>query len=177
MSFQFDISGFQRDIEKVIRLTGRTEEQCLNRAARNALIGAGGAMKKTPRADLGKIAAKKDIIIGHYLSKGLTYAQAVKAYNRRRSARGYTAGPGWNNAAKDLGGRGVRTKAEFPRSKAARGKGKKASYRKLVAFMENAAPAADLIGRKALQEGLDAAGKEMVHFWEGKIQRNFNGQP
>ena len=176
MSFKFDITGFKKDMDKVMRLSGQTEEKVLNRAARNALIGPSGAIKKTPRADLGKIAAKKEAIIGHYLKKGLTYAQAVKAYNRRRSARGYTAGPGWNNAAKSLGGRGVRTKAEFPRSRAAKGKGKKASIRNLVAFMENAAPAADAIGREALQAGLDAAGKDMVSYWEKQIQRNFNGK-
>lgn len=153
--------------------------------------GVRGAIQRTPRADKGKIAAvpiqevagfvanrlrKKGIIIAygggktrtttrHAAGSTITAAEFRRAvaqeYARRKRSVAYTAGPGWSNAARAFGGRGVGVQTGFPRSEAAHGYGDKATISSLLAEIANTAPAADKIGRQALQDALDDVGRDM----------------
>lgn len=150
-----------------------------------------GCIQRTPRADPGKIAGvpiekvagfvanrlrKKGISISYGGGKNRTtikhaagstitaqeFRRAVsQEYARRKRSVAYTAGPGWDKAARAFGGRGVTRQSGFERSEAAKGYGDKATVSDLVAEIANTAPAADKIGRQALQDALNDVGRDM----------------
>lgn len=165
--------SFQKDIKTVLKLSGKTESDTLNRAARNAIIGPQGAIKKTPRASLAKIKATEAFNTRRMAERGMTAEQIKRALAQKRSARGYTAGPGWHKAARAFGGRGVKTQGRYSKSRAAKSTSKKSTIARLVALLENSAPAAHKIGKQALQNGLNAAARDMVTYWNNRIQKNF----
>lgn len=171
---KFDYREFNDAIRFVMRASKKEEAVVLNKAALTALIGGKGvkgAVQLTPKADLGKITRDRDKIIRHYMSKGIKRQEAVRLYNLRRRARGYTAGPGWHNSIVKLGGRGVRRQSGFSKSKAADASATRATPRRLIAEFENSAPAATIIGRQALQQGLNNAARDMVKFWTKRMQK------
>lgn len=185
---ELDVSNFVEALNYVEKHTGRAVEESLNRAGLHAIIGSGsgpGAMQLTPKAARDKIKAIPDrALIGFVIRRAkrngkwpLTtkeISQQVRSERRRRlAAVGYTAYAGWNNAAKAMGGRGIRkgVNKNFPKSKAAKGYGKKASKSTLEAVIANTAPMAEKIGLPALQKGLDNAAKDLVEYAEKKIQK------
>ncbi len=185
MSMTFDLRGFTKGIDAVLDSTKKKLPDVLNKAGLTAIIGSGsvqGAIQRTPRATFAgmtrdKVAmhvAHRNRLQGIKMSRGEFSAEVTKEMARRRRAKGYTAGPGWSNAAKALGGRGVRTNERFPKSYAAKGGGTKASVEKLIATIENAAPAAVKIGGPALQAALDATGADMEQYAARKIQEAFD---
>lgn len=179
---EFDIREFREAVLFVGQVTKKTLAEILNRGALQAVIGGKGvrgAIQRTPRADRGKIAALTPQQLAAAVKKRnpgrkMTreeWKQAIKDERKRRlRSIGYTAGPGWNNAAKAFGGRGVKGVNEnFPSSKAADGGGLKATPENLLAELENAAPAADLIGRQALQDALNDSARDMKNYGERKL--------
>lgn len=172
-----DLKEFQSACDFVLKHSRKTEAEVLNRGALVALIGGKGvqgAVKLTPKADLGKITRAKPAIIAHYMGMGLTRQEAQARYQARRRAKGYTAGPGWDVTIRKLGGRGVKKQSGFPRSNAAKARATRASAVRLVANLENSAPAAFKIGQQALQQGFDGAARDMRAYWTRRIQKTFN---
>lgn len=168
---------FNDAVRFVMKASKKDEAAVLNKAALTAIIGGKGvkgAVQLTPKADLGKIRAARGQIIGHYMSLGLSKEDATRRYKARLRARGYTAGPGWHNTIVKLGGRGVRRQSGFSRSKAAGARPSRAEVRRLVAILENSAPAAVKIGAAALQQGLNNAARDMKTYWTRRIQKTFD---
>lgn len=186
-----DTSSLESALVFVEMATGRSMAESMNRAGLHAIIGSGtgpGAMQLTPKASRSAIAAvpdkqiagfviKKAKRLGQWPLSSVEIARRVKKERQRRaSSSGYAAYAGWNNAAKAMGGRGIRkgvTEA-FARSEAARGGGSKASPGDLTASIRNTAPAAEKIGFAALQEGLDNAARDLIEYGTRKMQGNFN---
>lgn len=145
-----------------------------------------GAMQLTKRADKGNITsslkeeaaavAKRLRNTGKLKSVSGKQFRAYVRYElqRRIKSIGYTAGPGWHNAAKAFGGKGVRVQKGFPKSKASKGKGRKATAASLVAELENTAPAAMAMGYEALQQAITNTAKDMIEYWTRKAQANFD---
>lgn len=182
-----DYRPIQRAISFAINQVGRDAADTLTRAARMTVIGGKGvkgAIQRTPRADRSKIKSLDDKIIAAAVAeklrkkgklKGVSGKQ-FKAYcryekQRRLRSIGYTAGPGWHEAAVSVGGRGVRVQKGFGKSEARRGSGKKATPNHLVAEIVNTAPAAEKIGLIALQEGLNDAARDMEEHGQRKIAK------
>lgn len=188
--FNLDLREFQAAIREVMTSSRKTESEILNRAGLVAIIGGKGvrgAIHRMPRADRGKINSLTvkqlaGAVIKQAKAKGkwpMTRQEFRKAITaergRRRRAIGYTAGPGWSNAAIAFGGRGVKGKqAGFAQSKASKGYGDKATPQNLMAELVNTAPAADLIGRQALQEALNDTARDMVRHARERLQRTFD---
>ena len=191
---RLDTSAFASAIRQVERATGRAAMDSLNRAALTTIIGAkgvAGAMKLTPKADKAAIAALTDeqlrgAVVKRARDKGnwpLTSAEIKKLVKKERAKRkrasGYTAFAGWNNASKAFGGRGIGSKldsARFAQSEAKKGSGTKATAADLAARLVNAAPMADQIGRRALQQAIDNAAADLVVYAMARIQRAFAGR-
>jgi hypothetical protein len=185
MSFEVDTREFVKAIEFVERASGKDAADILNNAGRNFVIGGRGVVgviRRTPRADLNRInAIPYPVLVSVVLRRlgpGLDRAainEAVRSErNRRKRAIGYTAGPGWHKAAVAMGGRGVRTQAGFPRSKAAQGSGTKANAARLVAELVNKAPAASTIGGEAVKQALANVTRDLIAYGNRKIQQRFD---
>lgn len=186
--FKLDTRRLESALAFVTMASGRDLAVSLNKAGLTAIIGSSygpGAMKLTPKASSAAIASVPDSKIASAVAANLRksskrvssveFKQLVrKEKARRRRASGYTAFAGWNNAAKALGGRGVRTNAEFPNSHAADGTGGKATSTNLAAFIVNTAPAAEKIGKAALQQGLNNAAVDLVVYGTKKLQQTFD---
>lgn len=188
--FKLDLTEFRQAVREVMKGTKKTEAEILNRGALVAVIGGKGvkgAMQRTPKADRGKInslSAKQlaGAVIRKAKEKGTwpmkkeDFRKAINAEKaRRRRSINYTAGPGWSKAAQAFGGRGVRGRQPgFEKSEAAKGYGDKATPSSLVAEIANTAPAADLIGRKALQEALNDTARDMVQHAAARLQKTFD---
>jgi hypothetical protein len=183
MSFNLDSKGFRAAVLFTVREVGKALPDVLNRAGKNVAL---RAIQLTPKADKAKIQALSDKEIAAAVAKRLrakgklksTTAKQFKAFcryekQRRIRSRGYTAGPGWNNAARAFGGRGVRVQKGFGQSEAAKGKGKPASALKLVAELVNTAPASEKIGGPALQEAVNFVAKDMMDYGTKKLEKIF----
>lgn len=68
----------------------------------------------------------------------------------------------------------MRKQPGFPKSEAAKGSGNKATPATLIAELENTAPAASLIGKKALQDALNDTARDMKEYAARKLQQTFN---
>jgi hypothetical protein len=187
--FTLDLAEFERAIIFVLEHSNKTEPEVVNRAALTTIIGGRGvqgAMQRTPKADAQKIKAQltgelaERIVEARARKQGLKLTRqqikklAAQLIRQRVSAAGYTRGPGWTPAAQAFGGRGVRTQPRFGKSVARFGYGHKASPSQLVAEIANFAPAADKIGRDALQDALNDASRDMVAYWTRRMQQGFD---
>jgi hypothetical protein len=182
----FDLREFRDAIRQVAAASKKDEAAILNRGGLTAIIGGKGvkgAIQRTPRADRGKINSLTPAQLAGAVKrknggKKMTRTEwnsAIKAEKaRRRRSIAYTAGPGWHNAAVAFGGKGVRRQPGFPESEAAKGNGSKATAESLIAELENTAPAASAIGKKALQDALNDTAKDMKDYAARKLQQTFN---
>jgi hypothetical protein len=183
----FDMREFAEAVKEVLIATPQTEAKILNRQALNIIKGGKGVrgvIARMPRADLGKINALTPAQLagavkrrnGNRKMTREEWKQAIRdERNRRKKARGYTAGPGWHKAAVALGGKGVKgILPEFPQSKAADGTAIKATPESLMALIENTAPAAALIGKQALQEAINDVARDMKQYAKRELQKTFN---
>lgn len=143
MSLRLDPTRLVNALNFVEKATGRAAMVSLNRAGKHTIIGSKGhkgAMQLTPvasKAAINQVSDKK--IAGYVINKAkrtgawpLTATQiraaVKKERKRRRSSIGYAAYAGWSNAAKAMGGRGVKgVTKDFGRSEARRGYGKRAT--------------------------------------------------
>lgn len=192
--FHIDTSEFNKALAFVQSVVPRDMAEVINKGGLTAIVGsrenkyAGqviGAIQRTPRADKAKIKGlDRRIIAGAVLKRARAKGEKltrdeinrrIKAeYGRRLRATAYTAGPGWSNAAKAFGGRGVKTQAGFGKSLAAHGSGEPASASHLVAVLTNTAPAAEKIGSQALQAALNQTAGAMVEFGQKILQKRFD---
>ncbi len=186
-AFKLDLSRFTQAVTYVHRNTEKTLPDILNRAALVCIIGGrgvSGAMKLTPKADPGKINAVPvksiaKVVMARARANGTkpTRRQVAlligKEYKRRIAARGYTAFVGWNKAAIAFGGRGVGRRAAG-QGYASKGYGTRATFQKLIAEFVNTAPAAELIGREALQSAVNETATDMIEHVQQKMQALFN---
>ncbi len=185
---EFDLREFSEAVHFVMKHSKKTCADIVNRQALNVIVGGKGlkgAIHRMPRADRGKINAltPKQLAgavkrkYGNRKMSREEWKEAMRAEKaRRRKAIGYTAGPGWHKAAVALGGKGVRRGMlpEFETSQAAKGTGEKATPESLIAMIENAAPAAALIGKQALQDAINATARDMKEHTAKKLQDTFN---
>lgn len=187
MSITVDTTNLINACHYVEQTVGREMVVSLNRAGLNAIIGGKGlkgAMHLTPKAVKSKIMAVPIGVIVHAvqlrrqrkgdtakLTKDQWKVLIDKEYRRRWRASGYTAWAGWNNAAKALGGKGIKkgVNSGFPKSEASRGYGAHATIANLVAVIANTAPAIEKIGVPALQEALDNAAQDQIDYAQRKM--------
>lgn len=190
ISFQLDTSNFARAIGFVVVASGKDASVVLNKAGLTALIGGKGvqgALHRTPKADAAriersllndkmaiKIVMARARIKGEKLTRREIGKRVKRLISSRKSAVAYTRGPGWNNAIKGMGGRGVRTSKRFERSEARHGTGEPSTPETLVAKIVNTAPAAEKIGTQALQDALNDTARDMEEFWSKKLQQRFD---
>lgn len=180
-----DMTQFRQAVREVLQDVRKDEVSIVNRAGLVAITGGKGvrgAIHRTPRASRAAIdAISPKVLAGVVIKKAklkgewpLTSAEIKKRIKKERSRRkssiAYTAGPGWHKAAVAMGGRGVRgIQSGFAESKAAKGGGTKATVQQVEAIIENTAPAADLIGRPALQAALNDTARDMIQHARAKI--------
>lgn len=190
MGLSLDISSLESALEYVEQVTGRSVADSLNRAGKHVIIGSGsypGAMQLTPkasRADIDKISDKQltGFVVKRLKRTGkwpVTNAAlkilVQKERARRRRSVGYAAYAGWSNAAKAMGGRGVKGVTEdFSRSEAVHGSGSKATPADLEVNLVNTAPAAERIGFNALQSAIDNAAQDLTDYATRKLQEGFD---
>lgn len=187
MAFNLDISQWTRSVEFVVQNTRKELPDVITRSGLVTLIGGRGvkgAMQRTPRASSAAILSVPIKAVASFVAKrlkekGITvkrhaFALLVrKEYRRRLAASGYTAYVGWNKAAIALGGTGLHSRAASQVGFANRGYGKKATANDLRAVMVNTAPAADKIGRQALQDALNDAARDMYEHTAAKLESIF----
>jgi negative regulator of replication initiation len=185
---KMEIDSFVNALNLVEKATGKDAADILNRAMLHVVIGGKGvegAIQLTPRADAAKIRAVniKDVakvVMARLRRKGRKVSAKQRdnmirwEYMRRLKAVGYTAGPGWNNAAKSLGGRGVRTQPGFAKSQARFGNARKATPTNLIAEAVNTAPAAEEIGFAPLEKALGNVAADLVEYGTKKLQEQFD---
>jgi len=186
MSFEIDTRDFEKAINKVIDVTGKDSAEILNRAGRALILGGRGfqgLIKLFPRADRAKIRAIPLPVLAaivHRKHGQLTRAEFIRAMKREKARRlaavGYHAGPGWHEAARAFGGRGVRTQGGYRRSLAARGSGSRAQARRLVAEVINTAPAAAKIGGEAMRAALGNVTRDLIRYATWKLNQRFRGK-
>lgn len=167
--------------------------ESLNRAGLHSIIGSKaypGAMQLTKKATRASIQRNSDAIYGFVVNRAKANGKwplasneikkQVKAEKARRiRAIGFAAFAGYNNAAKAMGGRGVKKGVHkgFARSTAAKAKGIKATPVRLRAEFNNTAlniESPHVGGQAALQLGLDNAAKDLVDYGTKKMQVGFN---
>lgn len=177
-----------RDFESALRNVVRVVEKdvvpdIINKNALKVVIGAKGVrgvMKRTPRAsreaiksvpisDIARIVMARARKRGEKLTARERDKRIRAEYNRRIRSIGYTAGPGWDKAARALGGRGVRRQKGFEMSEAAKGRGKKARASYDFAEIVNTAPAAEEIGIEPLQEAIRDVARDMQAYADRKL--------
>jgi hypothetical protein len=185
VSFSIDTRDFEKAIRKVIDASGKDAADILNKAGRTLILGGrgfGGLIKLFPRADKEKIRAIPQAVLASIVAKKFgrgTLSRAEfgremrKVRARRMSAVGYHAGPGWHEAARAFGGRGVRTQSGYKRSMAARGRGARALARRLVAEVVNTAPAAAKIGQDAMRKALSNTTRDLISYANRKLEQRF----
>jgi len=186
-NFTLDTSRFEAAVAFVLDNTSKNLVEVVNRGALTAIIGGRGvqgAMQRTPRASQQAIMAVPIRFIaasaikrlkekqGRFTRKQLYHAIAVE-YRRRVGAIGYTAYVGWNKAAMAFGGRGLGKRAASQIGYATKGYGIPAQPSNLTAVMVNAAPAADSIGRQALQDALNDVARDMIDHTYEKLAKVF----
>lgn len=185
---QVDISSFQDALKFVEETTVRPMAVSLNRAAKTVIIGAKGvqgAMQLTQKADKAKIRQVTDreiagSVVKKFRAKGIKFtaadvADGVKKERARRiRAAGYTAYAGYSNAAKAFGGTGVKGVTDSTKKEARHGYGHLATPNDLVAELTNTAPAAEVIGFDALQQGVNNAAEDLVEYGINKLQEQFD---
>lgn len=191
MSLKLDPSDLIDALNFVERVTGRDVVESLNRAGLHTIIGSRsypGAMQLTPKASVEKINAVSDRQLAGFvikrakrkgkwpMTKEQVNTEVKRERKRRRSAVGYAAYAGWNNAAKGMGGKGIKrgVHAGFHRSEARFGYGTAAKVGQLEAEIVNTAPAAERIGGEALQQGMNNAAKDLVDYGTRKLQKTFD---
>lgn len=192
MSLTLDTNNFVSALLFVEKETGRDCATSLNRGSLHTIIGSGtgqGAMQLTKKASKASIelvsdAALRKFVIFKAKKKGTWFQMTgkdVQAAVRRERARrkraiGYTAYAGWDKAARAVGGRGVGkgVNADFAKSFAAQGSGKKATSLNLEAVIVNTTPMAEILGFVPLQMGLDNAAKDLVEFAHARMQKTMN---
>jgi len=186
ITFSLDITRWQQAVNFVFQESQQALPEIINRSALVTIIGGRGvlgAMKRTPKALRATIKAVPIKLIarvvmakaranGEKLTKAQIRDRIAKEYRRRIAAIGYTANVGWNNAAMAFGGRGIGARASG-RSYAQYGYGRESKPGDYTAEMVNTAPAAELIGRTALQQALDDATDDMIAYWEERSGRIF----
>lgn len=191
---KIDLSQFRKAALALEAAGGRVAADSLNKLALQSIIGSGsgkGAMQLTKVADASSIAAVPEKVIRGRVIKRLRAKGLLKGATRqvikkavvaerkaRQNAKGYAAFVGWNNTAKDFGGRGIKGKPKgikgiterFPNSKARFGSGKKATPRSTKAVMENTVDFADKIGgTTALEQGVKNGIADFIPYAEKKI--------
>ncbi len=194
--FKLDTTKFKATIEFVLTNTKKTLPDVLNRAALYTIIGGKGvkgAMQRTPKASRQAILdVPRNIIAGvvmKKISQGQMYLPLGRGakrhrrvefnrlirleYARRVASIGYTANVGWNNAAIAFGGRGIGSRAKGI-GLASEGYGSPATIGNLVARFGNAAPAATVIGKQALQDALDDVSRDMIEHTKQRLQEIFD---
>jgi hypothetical protein len=188
MSWEIDSREFDRAIQFVFDHSHKLIPDIMNRGALVAIIGGRGvtgAMKRTKKANASAIkavpvqaiaarVAQKARMLGKKLTPAEFRAAISTEYRRRVAAIGYTANVGWNNAAVAFGGWGIGKRAESKVGYASDGYGKRATASLLVAEMVNTAPAADLIGREALQDALNDTARDMIEHATQEMQGIYN---
>jgi hypothetical protein len=185
MNISIDTRDFEKAVKKVIDASGKDAAEILNKAGRTLILGGRGfpgLIKLFPRADKAKIRAIPHAVLAGIVAKKFSKGTISRAqFNRemkkvrarRLQAVGYHAGPGWNEAARAFGGRGVRTQGGYRRSLAARGRGTRAMARRLVAEVVNTAPAAARIGGDAMRQALSYTTRDLLSYAERKLQQRF----
>jgi len=190
--FKLDTKEFFKAFEEIVKTHKKDAPKYLNKKALNVIIGSGGhpgAVQLTPKANLKKVTRQAIIVRvanrlrrqGKKLLKsasskdsggnGVTphefYVMVAIEMGKIKSARGYTAGPGWFPAAIKLGGTGSKTgkiDSRLATSKARKGYAKKATPAHLEALLVNAAPAAHIIGKQALQKAVDGQTQDLKEY-------------
>lgn len=163
----------------------RESHKWLNKSALQVIIGSKGvkgATQRTPRATKSRIRRdlKKDKLLiklavkrlkkkGEPITRQSIRETAKRILNSRLSAIAYTASVGWHNAAISFGGRGFNPDRRFKKSRARKGKGKKATAHRLVAEMTNTAPAAAKIGFAPLQASINAQAVDLKRYAEKRL--------
>ncbi len=184
-----DMTRFEAAVHYVYEHTRHTLPEIVNRGALVSVIGGKGvqgAMQRTKKALRSAIlsAPVKQVagkVMKKYAGQRLTRDQIKqlvrKEYARRLAAIGYTANVGWNNAAVQLGGRGIKGSRARGKGYAEFGFGAPADtsqWPSVIAQVANAAPAAAFIGEQPLQDAINDAARDMVEFAGGQIQQIVN---
>lgn len=193
MSWELDTSNLEHALLYVERATGRAMDVSMKRAGLHTIIGSGsypGAMQLTPKATRGdidsvsnrqleafevrKAKARGDWPISHF---AIQKRAQIERQRRQRSV-GYAAYAGWNNAAKAMGGKGIKPSAitdQFSKSEAAAGRGTISFGRNdILIVLTNTAPAIERIGVEALQEAIDNAAHDLTDYADRKLGKIFN---
>lgn len=193
--FTLDTREFFKALDQVVETFGKDAPKYLNKKAQSIIVGSKGhpgAVQLTPQASVEKIKAvplravtarviQRAKANGRWPLSGEEIAKLVKQeYGRMKASIAYTRGAGWLKAASQLGANGVRSgkrgrpQKGFEKSKAARGYARKATKGNLMAILANAAPAADKIGRKALQRAVDGQAADMrAYAAQELLRKNF----
>jgi hypothetical protein len=174
----------------VERASGRAMADSMNRAQLHTIIGSGsypGAMQLTPKATRSRINQVTDRQLAGFviarakrsgrwpMTNSQIHAAVRKERARRNSAVGYHAYAGWSNAAKAMGGRGVRgVTDDFSKSAARHGRASRATVSNKESVATNTAPAIERIGFAALQQAQDNAAKDLVDYGTRKLQEAMN---
>jgi len=188
VSVELDTTKFAAAVTYVFENSRKLVPEIMNRGLLVAIIGGSGvdgAMQRTPKAAKESILSLAIKLIAGYvmnkhkgekMTRQQMYALIDKEVKRRISAIAYTARVGWNNAAIAFGGHGIGKRASGI-GYAKEGYGipvSEVQWPFFTAEMVNAAPAAVLIGEQPLQDALDDAAEDMVHFMEMRLQEVFN---
>lgn len=184
MSFKLDTREFKAAIEFVVKATKKDAADVVNKAALTVIIGGKGvkgAIQRTPKASIAEINRESAAVLystirdnrGKHMSPEQIGIQTKAILARRRAARGYTAGPGWHEAAVALGGRGVKISERFDRSEARKGNAVKARSYSATAYITNTAPAIEDIGVRPLQDAIDDTARDMMEYANKKLAETF----
>lgn len=123
------------------------------------------------------IAAKRSKNNQRGLNQSEMSQEAQKFIKRRKSAVGFTAYAGWQNALLAVGGRGFGSKSKqagFGKSSAKEGYGTRATPERMLAKMVNTASAIEIYGSGPLQSALNNKADSMLKHVGEKLQKRFN---
>lgn len=187
MTPKIDFSGAERSFSKAMssytKLSSKTSEEAVNKAAKDVLVGnrAGGVtgvIALTPKADVKAVKARlngpgrdgKGKLVYRLIDKRGKSRQEIKELARKFIARtassvGYIKA-GWYRAAQAFGGRGGRVS---PKGFAAEGKGKRATESKPEATFENHSTGAVKISGPALSAAMESKRADLLRYVQKKL--------
>lgn len=186
-----DFSKTERDFASAMRqytkLTSKTSEEALNKAAKDVLSGNSkggvtGTIKRTAKADAKKVRAyftgpgrdgKGSLAYRMVAKQGLKREEIEALVKKFIAAHTRSVGyikAGWYKAARVFGGRSGRV-SEL--GKAAEGKGKKATSWTLTATMSNHATGATEISGEALAKSMEEKRKDLLVYIADKLSKGW----
>lgn len=174
--FKLNAKPFQGALREYGRATNKDAADILNRAGRNVAL---RAVQLTPKATAAKIRAElaannraiyatiRRLKRAGVPQRGMSRTRFAEEINKTIAARRRSAAfvsSGWFPALADLGGR-----SRAATGSAAKGSGKRATERHLLAVLINAATGANKVGREALQQAVDFVARDMLAYAQKKL--------